>query len=95
MVVLAYNLPGVTGELNLPQDVYVDIFMGRIRTWDDPRIRAANPGLSLPPRNIAVVGRQDSSGTTFAFTSHLARPARDGAMKGLALASSSRGRKAR
>jgi len=72
MVVLAYNLPGVTGELKLPQEVYVDIFMGRIRTWDDPRIRAANPGLSLPPRNIAVIGRQDSSGTTFAFTSHLA-----------------------
>ena len=69
---LAYNLPGVTGELKLPQEVYVDIFMGRIRTWDDPRIRAANPGLSLPPRNIAVIGRQDSSGTTFAFTSHLA-----------------------
>ncbi len=72
MVVLAYNLPRVTGELRLPQDVYVDIFMGRIRTWNDPRIQAANPGLALPSRNIAVIGRQDSSGTTFAFTSHLA-----------------------
>lgn len=72
MVALAYNLPEVTGELKLPREVYVDIFMGRIRTWDDPRIQAANPGLSLPSRNIAVIGRQDSSGTTFAFTSHLA-----------------------
>lgn len=72
MIVLAYNLPGLTGELKLPQDVYADIFMGRIRTWDDPRLRAANPGLALPSKNIAVIGRQDSSGTTFAFTSHLA-----------------------
>ncbi len=41
MVVLAYNLPGVAGELKLPKDVYVDIFMGRIKTWDDPRIRCS------------------------------------------------------
>jgi phosphate transport system substrate-binding protein len=72
MIVLAYNLPGLAGELKLPQDVYVDIFLGRIQSWDDPRIRAANPGLNLPSKNIAVVVRQDSSGTTFAFTNHLA-----------------------
>jgi phosphate transport system substrate-binding protein len=72
MIVLAYNLPGLAGELKLPQDVYVDIFLGRIRTWDDPRIKAANSGLALPSKNIAVIVRQDSSGTTFAFTSHLA-----------------------
>jgi phosphate transport system substrate-binding protein len=72
MIVLAYNLPGVAGELKLPQDVYVDIFLGRIRNWDDPRIKAANSGLALPSRTIAVVVRQDSSGTTFALTSHLA-----------------------
>jgi phosphate transport system substrate-binding protein len=72
MVVLAYNLPGVTGELKLPQDVYSDIFLGRIHSWDDRRIAAANPGLKLPARTIAVVVRQDSSGTTYAFTSHLA-----------------------
>ncbi|WP_051335434.1 phosphate ABC transporter substrate-binding protein PstS [Methylocapsa acidiphila] len=72
MIVLAYNLPGLAGPLKLPQDVYLDIFMGRVRTWDDPRIKTANPGLSLPHKNIAVVGRKESSGTTFAFTSHLA-----------------------
>ena len=72
MVVLAYNLPGLNNKLKLPQDVYADIFMGRIRTWDDPRIKAANPGLSLPARDIALIVRQESSGTTFAFTSHLA-----------------------
>ena len=72
MIALAYNLPGLPGELKLPQDVYVDIFLGRIRTWDDPRIKAVNAGLALPHKSIAVVVRQDSSGTTFAFTSHLA-----------------------
>jgi phosphate transport system substrate-binding protein len=71
IVVLAYNLPGLGGALRLPQDVYVDIFAGRIRTWSDPRIRAANQGLNLPNRTIAVVARQDGSGTTFALTNHL------------------------
>jgi phosphate transport system substrate-binding protein len=71
IVVLAYNVPGLGGPLRLARDVYVDIFGGRIKTWNDPRIRATNPGLNLPNRNIAVVARQDSSGTTFAFTNHL------------------------
>jgi phosphate transport system substrate-binding protein len=52
--------------------VYVDIFAGAIQQWDDPRIRAAHPGLTLPHRTIALVARQDSSGTTAAFTKHLA-----------------------
>ena len=72
IIVLAYNLPGVRGRLKLPQDVYVDIFLGKIQTWNDPRIRAANTELNLPAINIAVVGRQDLSGTTYAFTDHLA-----------------------
>ncbi|ACK51572.1 phosphate ABC transporter, periplasmic phosphate-binding protein [Methylocella silvestris BL2] len=72
MIVLAYNLPGLQGALKLPQDVYVDIFSGKITSWRDPRIAAANPGLNLPSADITVVGRQDSSGTTYAFTSHLA-----------------------
>lgn len=72
MVVLAYNLPGVTGILKLPREVYVEIFAGTLKRWDDPRIGAANPGVALPSRNIAIVARQDSSGTTAAFTSHLA-----------------------
>ena len=60
------------GRLKLPQEVYVDIFLGKIQSWNDPRIRAANKDLNLPAINIAVVGRQDSSGTTYAFTDHLA-----------------------
>ncbi len=71
MVVLAYNLPGITGELYLPRDVYADIFAGGIEKWNDPRIQAANPELNLPNRTISIVARRDSSGTTFAFTNHL------------------------
>jgi phosphate transport system substrate-binding protein len=71
MVVLAYNLPGLAGDLRLPADVYAGIFAGTITQWDDPSIRAANPGIALPHRSIAVVVRQDSSGTTDAFTRHL------------------------
>jgi phosphate transport system substrate-binding protein len=71
MVTIAYNLPGVGARLRLPRSVYADIFLGKIRRWDDPRLAAANPGVHLPSREIAVTARLDSSGTTFAFTSHL------------------------
>lgn len=70
-IVLAYNLDGIGGDLKLKRDVYVDMFLGRITTWDDPRLVATNPGLQLPHHTIALVARQDSSGTTFAFTNHL------------------------
>ncbi len=72
MIALAYNIPGVNSEIKLPRDVYVDIFAGAIQYWNDPRIQAANPGLAFPHRTIAIVARQDSSGTTAAFTKHLA-----------------------
>src|SRR5262249_37820743 len=71
IVVLAYNLPGLGGDLRLGRDVYLDIFAGRVRTWDDPRIPADTPGLALPNRSIATVVRQDGSGTTYALTAHL------------------------
>ena len=71
LVSLAYNLPGLGGPLKLPRDVYVDILLGGITNWDDPRIQGANPTLNLPKRTIAVVARLDKSGTTFALTNHL------------------------
>lgn len=71
MVVLPYNVPGVREGLKLPRDVYADIFLGRITAWDDPRIAAANPDLTLPNRSIVVVARLDGSGTTYALTNHL------------------------
>lgn len=68
-VVLAYNLEGV--ELQLPRDVYPEIFLGNVTMWNDPRIAAANPGVELPAQEITVVTRSDSSGTTYVFTNHL------------------------
>jgi phosphate transport system substrate-binding protein len=72
MIVLAYNLPGVGGDIKLPRDVYADIFAGVIKRWDDPRIGAANPGVTFPHLDITRVARLDASGTTAVFTQHLA-----------------------
>lgn len=71
IVVLAYNLPDVKGTLKLSREVYADIFLGKIRVWNDPRIQALNPELKLPRQTIALVARLDSSGTTYATTNHL------------------------
>ncbi|HEY9296452.1 MAG TPA: phosphate ABC transporter substrate-binding protein PstS, partial [Phormidium sp.] len=70
-IVLAYNVPGLQTGLKLPRDVYVDIFLGNIKTWNDPKIAAANPGVNLPNLPINVVYRADGSGTTGVFTKHL------------------------
>ena len=69
-IVLAYNLEGLRGDLKLTREVYVDIFLGKIKSWDDLRIKRLNPELNLPKSDIALVVRQDSSGTTYAFTNH-------------------------
>jgi phosphate transport system substrate-binding protein len=69
-IVLAYNLPGVP-PLRLPRDVYPLLFTGGITRWDDDRLQAANPDITLPDMPITIVRRADSSGTTFAFTRHL------------------------
>lgn len=69
-LVMAYNLPEVA-ELKLPRDVYTDIFLSKITKWNDPKIAAANPGVTLPDQNITVIYRSDGSGTTGVFTKHL------------------------
>jgi phosphate transport system substrate-binding protein len=70
-VALAYELPDLPGDLRLSREAYAGIFLGTIRNWNDPRIARANPGVKLPNLTITTVVRQDSSGTTFAFTKHL------------------------
>lgn len=65
-VVLAYNLP--CDRLKLTPEIIAEIFLGKIRRWDDPRIAELNPGLS---GEITVVHRSDGSGTTYIFTSYL------------------------
>jgi phosphate transport system substrate-binding protein len=70
-VAVCYNLPGQFPRLKLSRQVYADIFLGKIVSWDDPAIAALNPGFRLPAQPIAVVRRAEGSGTTFAFTNHL------------------------
>ncbi len=72
-VVVAVNIPGVDGNaLKLTGPVLGDIYLGRIRMWNDRRIAALNAGVSLPALAIAPVYRADSSGTTSIFTTYLA-----------------------
>jgi phosphate transport system substrate-binding protein len=71
MVALAYNLPGID-ELRLSREAVLGIFSGEIRSWDDARIQASNPGVELPKKTVTPVVRRDSSGTTFILTNHLA-----------------------
>jgi len=71
-VVPIYNLPGLTSELRLTGPVLADIYSGKIRKWNDERIRQWNKGANLPDADIAVVHRSDGSGTTFVWTSFLA-----------------------
>lgn len=70
-IVLAYNLPQIQGELKLTRDAYVNIMLGNITKWNDPKIASANPGITLPDLPITVVHRSDGSGTTGVFTKHL------------------------
>lgn len=73
-VVPVVNVPGVKpGELKLDPATLVDIYMGKIVKWNDPKIADLNPGLKLPEKMISVVRRSDGSGTTALFTDYLAK----------------------
>ena len=68
------NVKGIApGQMKLDGQVLGDIFLGKITKWDDPAIKALNPGLPLPDAAIAPVRRADGSGTTFNFTNYLSR----------------------
>ena len=71
-VVLAYNLPGLSGDLRLTGPLVADIYMGKITRWNDPKLAAVNPGLNLPDASITTAYRTDGSGTSFVFTNYLA-----------------------
>ena len=72
-VVPTYNLPGVTQRLRFTPEVLAGIFLGQIMRWNDSRIAAANPGVTLPDRDIVVVHRSDGSGTTYVFVDYLSK----------------------
>ncbi len=71
-VVITYNLPG-SPTLKLDGETIADIFHGKIKKWNDPKIVALNSGTSLPDQEIVVVHRSDGSGTTYIFTDYLSK----------------------
>ena len=70
---VSYNLPQVGGNLKLNATVLAQMYQGEITTWNDPAIRALNPGVTLPATRVVPLHRSDSSGDTFLFTSYLTR----------------------
>jgi phosphate transport system substrate-binding protein len=70
-ITVSYNLPGIKSGLKLDGPTLANIFSGKIKTWNDPAIKALNAGVNLPSTAITVVHRSDSSGTTAGFTTYL------------------------
>jgi phosphate transport system substrate-binding protein len=70
-ITVSYNLPGVKSGLKLDGKTVADIYLGKIKTWNDPAIKALNSGARLPSTSITVVHRSDASGTTKAFAQFL------------------------
>ena len=77
-IVPVVNLDGVApGQLTFDGPTLAKIFLGDIKTWNDPAIAKLNPGVKLPATGIAVVHRSDGSGTTFNFTDYLSKVSAD------------------
>ena len=70
-ITVSYNLSGVAKGLKLDGKTIADIYLGKVKKWNDPEIAGQNSGVSLPSSNITVVHRSDSSGTTKGFTTFL------------------------
>jgi phosphate transport system substrate-binding protein len=72
--VMVYNLKGVaSGAISLTGPLIADIYLGKIKMWNDPALAKANPGVNLPNQAISVVHRSDGSGTTFIFVNYLSK----------------------
>lgn len=76
-VVLAYNLKSVGKGLKLTPSVLSDIFLGKIKKWNDKRIKSINKDKNLPNENIIVAHRSDGSGTTNIFTDYLSKVSKE------------------
>lgn len=68
-----YNLPSVTVQLRFSGELLAEIFLGNVKTWNDPRIAHLNPGVSLPNLPIQVFYRPGGKGTNFVFTDFLSK----------------------
>jgi len=71
-VVIVYNIPNIDSGLNFTGEILAQTFGRNITKWNDPQLVAINPGVTLPDKEIVVVHRSDSSGTTGIFTAFLA-----------------------
>jgi phosphate transport system substrate-binding protein len=76
-VVPAYNIPGVTGEVKFTPEALAGIFLGKITSWNDKALTAANPGVNFPNQPIVVIHRSDGSGTSYIFTDYLSKVSAD------------------
>ena len=72
-VVPVYNLQGVNAELKFTGPLLAEIYLGKIKKWNEPAIVTLNPGVSLPATDIAVVHRSEGSGTTFIWVDYLSK----------------------
>ena len=72
-VTITYNLEDMKAPLKFSPESIADIFLGKIKKWNDPKIAADNPGVTLPSSDITVVHRSDSSGTSAVFTDYLSK----------------------
>jgi phosphate transport system substrate-binding protein len=75
---IVVNLKGADGKalatpIKFPYAAVADIYLGKIKKWNDPVLTAANPDIQLPDKDIIVVHRSDGSGTTFIFTDYLSK----------------------
>jgi phosphate transport system substrate-binding protein len=72
-VVPAYNLPGLTQPLRFDGALLADLYLGKIKSWNDRAVARLNPGVTLPPFSVQPVYRSDGSGTTAVFVDFLAK----------------------
>lgn len=76
-VVMVYNLPGIKGTLKFDGPTISDIYLGKITSWNDARIKELNPGMNFPNTRIVVVHRADGSGTTYIFADYLSKVSKE------------------
>ena len=72
-VVISYNIPGVDANLKFNGKVLADIYLGKVKLWNDPQMVKLNPEAKLPALPITVAHRSDGSGTTGVFTDYLSK----------------------
>jgi len=74
---IPYNVSGVSYGLKLTGPILANIYLGKIKKWNDSRIKAINPGVNLPGEDITPIYRSDGSGTSYNFTDYLSHVSKE------------------